>query len=118
MKVPKKIGVSPTEYIDIIFDNDIVSYVSHFLNDLLHLDIYSSGKLFMYNGDGPFRGTVFECKAYKPHNKGIQRVVSVPKKKYDYIMKFMDEENLIEFLNEYYDLYFDKLVVEKEVNFG
>jgi hypothetical protein len=33
-------------------------------------------------------------------------------------MKFMNEETLTEFLNEYYDLYFDKIVVQKETNFG
>lgn len=114
----KKLGVSPTEYISIVFDNDIVSYVSHFLNNLLHLDIYSSGKLYMFNGDGPFQGTVFEYKVYKPYNERIQRIVSIPKNKYDYIMKFMDEESLIEFLNEYYELYFDRIVVERETNFG
>ena len=114
----KKMGVSPTEYIDIVFDGDIVSYVSHFLNDLLHLDIYSSGKLYMFNGEGPFQGTVFEYKVYKPINKGVRKVVSIPKKKYDHIMKFMDKEALSDFINEYYKIDFNRIVVERETNFG
>ena len=114
----KQLGVSPTDYINIVFDGDVVSYVSHFLNDLLHLNIYSSGKLYMHDGDGPFQGTVFEYQKYKPFNEDIRRIVVIPKKKYDYIMKFMNEETLTEFLNEYYDLYFDKIVPQKEVNFG
>jgi hypothetical protein len=114
----KRLGVTPTDYLNIVFNGDVVSYVSYSLNDLLHLNIYSSGKLYMHDGDGPFRGTVFEYQKYKPFNEDIRRIVVIPKKKYDYIMKFMNEETLTEFLNEYYDLYFDKIVPQKEVNFG
>lgn len=114
----KRLGVSPTDYLNIVFDGDVVSYVSHSLNDLLHLNIYSSGKLYMHDGDGPFRGTVFVYDVHKPFNKNVRRILFIPKTKYDYIMKFMNEETLTEFLNEYYDLYFDKIVVEKETNFG
>jgi hypothetical protein len=114
----KELGVSPTDYINIVFDGDVVSYVSHFLNDLLHLNIYSSGKLYMHNGDGPFRGTVFEYQKYKPSNEDVRRIVVIPKPKYDYLMKFMDKETLTEFLNEYYNLFFDKIVVVSEHNFG
>jgi hypothetical protein len=112
----KRLGV--TDYVNIVFDGDVISYVSHFLNDLLHLNIYSSGKLYMHDGDGPFQGTVFEYQKYKPFNEDIRRIVVIPKTKYDYIMKFMNEETLTEFLNEYYDLYFDKIVVQKVTNFG
>lgn len=114
----KRLGVTPTDYINIVFDGDVVSYVSHFLNDLLNLDIYSSGRTYMFNGNGPFQGTVFEYQTYKPLNKDVRRILLIPKTKYDYIMKFMDEESLSEFLNEYYELYFDKIVVQKEYNFG
>jgi hypothetical protein len=114
----KRLGVTPTDYLNIVFNGDVVSYVSYSLNDLLHLNIYSSGKLYMHDGDGPFRGTVFEYQKYKPFNEDIRRIVLIPKTKYDYIMKFMNEETLTEFLNEYYDLYFDKIVVQKETNFG
>jgi hypothetical protein len=114
----KRLGVSPTDYLNIVFDGDVVSYVSHFLNPLLHLNIYSSGKLYMHDGDGPFQGTVFEYDVRKPFNQNVRRVLLIPKKKYDYIMKFMNEETLTEFLNEYYELYFDKIVPQKEVNFG
>ena len=114
----KQLGVFSSDYINIVFNGDVVSYVSHFLNDLLHLNIYSSGKLYMHDGDGPFRGTVFEYQKYKPLNKDIRRILVIPKTKYDYIMKFMNEETLTEFLNEYYDLYFDKIVIQKETNFG
>jgi hypothetical protein len=114
----KRLGVTPTDYLNIVFNGDVVSYVSYSLNDLLHLNIYSSGKLYMHDGDGPFQGTVFEYQKYKPFNEDIRRIVVIPKKKYDYIMKFMNEETLTEFLNEYYDLYFDKIVVQKETNFG
>jgi hypothetical protein len=114
----KRLGVTPTDYLNIVFNGDVVSYVSYSLNDLLHLNIYSSGKLYMHDGDGPFRGTVFEYDVRKPFNEDIRRIVLIPKTKYDYIMKFMNEETLTEFLNEYYDLYFDKIVVQKETNFG
>jgi hypothetical protein len=112
----KRFGVTPTDYINIVFDGDVVSYVSHFLNPLLHLD--KSGRLYMYNGYGPFQGTVFEYHVRKLFYQNVRRVLFIPKKKYDYIMKFMDEETLTEFLNEYYELYFDKIVPQKEVNFG
>jgi hypothetical protein len=125
----KQLGVSPTDYINIVFDGDVISHVSHFLNPLLHLD--KSGRWYMYNGDGPLQGGVFEYVVspgvfkkigndyiYNPSNKDIIRTVWIYQKKYDYIMKFMDEGSLTRFLNEYYNLFFHKIVPQKEVNFG
>jgi hypothetical protein len=33
-------------------------------------------------------------------------------------MKFMDKEALSDFIDEYYEIDFDRIVVERETNFG
>ena len=114
-------GIGIEDFVNIVHDGDIVDYVLVNINELSNLTKYANG-LFMYNGKGPFRGTVFR---YVPRQKTKRLNIEnsyalVPSSKLSYLSSegILTEELLIEFLNEFYDLDITKIVPERETNFG
>lgn len=119
-KAKESLGIELEDFVDIVHDGDIVDYVLININELTDLKKY--GNLYMYNGKGPFRGTVFR---YVPRQKTERVYIEnsyalVPSSKLSYLSSkgILTEELLIEFLNEFYDLDITEIVPERETNFG
>lgn len=120
-KAKESFSLELEDFVDIVHDGDIVDYVLNNINELTELKEYGN-RLFMYDGDGPFRGTVFR---YVPRQKTERLYIEnsyalVPQSKLDYLSSegLITKELLIEFLNEFYDLYITRIVPERETNFG
>ena len=120
-KAKESLGIELEDFVDILHDGDIVDYVLSNINELTDLKEYGN-RLFMYNGKGPFRGTVFR---YVPRQKTERLYIEnsyalVPSSKLSYLSSegILTEELLIEFLNEFYDLDITEIVPERETNFG
>ena len=123
----ESLGISLEDYITIVYDNDIIDYVSNHIPELTDLtryqDIAYSDSVYDYNGDGPLQGLVFKYVGKHKNRKGdtILPYAIIPQPKLTYLMaleRLLTPDMLIEFINEFYELNVTRIVKMPATNFG
>ena len=108
----KELGITTDDYVNIVYDGNLVEYISEYLNPLLHLTITGreeNGKKYIikaqYRGDSdsPLSGYIL---TYYPKNppKIVQSEGYVDPKKWEIIQKYLTKFQFMDFMNEYYEL--------------
>lgn len=123
----ESLGISLEDYITIVYDNDIIDYVSNHIPELTDLTGYQdmgyNDRVYDYNGNGPLQGLVFKYVWKHKNRKGniILPYLMVPQTKLTYLMsleKLLTPEMFIEFINEFYDFDATRIVKIPKTNFG
>ncbi len=108
----KNMGFSVQQFIDLAFDGDLVSYVSEYVNQLLHLEREGLFRSYYASSKGLLDGFVFTYKPSRNMPGGSELPSSIvfniinAKK---IIPDFLDKTLLLEFINEYYFLDAEKI---------
>ena len=108
----KEMGITTDDYVDIVYDGNLVEYVSEYLNPLLNLTISGreeNGKKYIikaqYRGDSdsPLSGYIL---TYYPKNppRISQSEGYIFGKKWEIIQKYLTKFQFMDFMNGYYDL--------------
>jgi len=118
----ESLGISLKDYLTIVYDNDIIEYVSDYVPELTDLTRYSN-YTYDYNGDGPLQGFVFRYVGkYKNERKNNEIAYAIiPRPKLRYLIeeeKLLTKEMIIEFINEFYGLDIVEIAPMRETNFG
>ena len=119
----KNLGISLEDYVTIIYDNDLIEYVSDYIPELLNLTKHS-GNSYDYNGDGPLlRGLVFKYVRKHKTTRGnvVLPYALIPQSKLEYLVeisKLLTEEMIVEFINEYYHKDITRIIPIPTTNFG
>lgn len=121
-KAKKSLGINLEDFVSIVYDDDIVDYVSDFIPELTNLTLHSE-KSYDYNGEGPLAGLVFTYIKRQKTRAGniVEPYANIPKNKLEYLIKeaeLLTEQMFLIFLNEYYDLNMTKIVPIRPTNFG
>jgi len=116
------LGMDLEDFVRIVYDDDIVDYVSDFIPELTNLTLHSK-KSYDYNGEGPLRGLVFTYIKRQKTRAGniVEPYANIPKNKLEYLIQdkqLLTEQMFLIFLNEYYDLNMTKIVPIRPTNFG
>ena len=116
------LGISLEDYISIVYDNDIIDYVSNHIPELTDLKRHSTNS-YDYNGKGPLQGLVFRYRGKHTYNNGnvVLPYASIPQPKLTYLIaleKLLTPDLLIEFINEFYNLNVTRIAKIPETNFG
>ena len=123
----ESLGISLEDYVTIIYDNDLIQYVSDYIPELTDLtryqDIAYSDSTYDYNGDGPLQGLVFKYVGKHKNRRGniVLPYAIIPRPKLRYLIeeeKLLTKEMIIEFINEFYDLDVTEIAPMRETNFG
>ena len=118
----ESLGISLEDYVTIVYDNDIIDYVSDNIPELTDLTKYSNNT-YDYNGKGPLQGLVFKYVGKYKNRRGniVLPYAIIPRPKLRYLIeeeKLLTKEMIIEFINEFYDLDVTEIVPMRETNFG
>lgn len=118
----KNLGISLKDYITIVYDNDIIDYVSDHIPELTDLTKYSNNT-YDYDGKGEIQGLVFRYVGkYKNERKNNEIAYAIiPRPKLSYLIeeeKLLTKEMIIEFINEFYGLDIVEIAPMRETNFG
>lgn len=114
----KEVGITTDDFVNIVYDGDIVQYVAKNTPFLLNLTIYGRSLnekkyIFKYHGDSSsvLNGTVLE---YFPSNPPIkpQSEGWVHHNKWTFLKDYMTKWQFMDFMNEYYDLNMQELRLE------
>ena len=117
-KANESLKISLEDYVTIVYDNDIIDYVSDHIPELTDLTKYSNNT-YDYNGKGPLQGLVFKYVGKYKTKMGniISPHAVIPRSKLLHL-ELLTQEMLIEFINEFYELNVTRIVPMKETNFG
>ena len=122
-KANENLGISSKDFVSIVYDGDIVEYVSDYIPELLNLTKHS-GNSYDYNGDGPLlRGLVFKYVRKHKTTRGnvVLPYALIPQSKLEYLVeisKLLTEEMIVEFINEYYYKDITRIIPIPTTNFG
>jgi len=121
-RAQESLGVDLKDFVKIVYDNDIIKYVSNHIPELTDLTKYSNNT-YDYDGRGPLQGLVFKYVGKHKNRKGdtILPYAIIPQPKLTYLMaleRLLTPDMLIEFINEFYELNVTRIVKMPETNFG
>ena len=111
----KQIGLSTQDFVDIVYDGDIVQYVAKYTPFLLNLTVHGREEgekkyvlKYQDNRDSILNGAVIE---YSPSNPPTQpkSEAYIYLDKWTFLKDYMNKWQLIDFLNHYYDLNIEEL---------
>lgn len=115
----KEVGIDTEDFINIVYDGEMLKYIMDFLFELVDLTFYGELEknkkiIVMYEGtekNSPLKGVVME---YYPKNDGHsgKSVAYIHKNKWDYISKYLTESQFINFAKDFWDLHIEKLNTE------
>ncbi len=121
-KAQESFGMSLEDYVNIVYNGNIIEYVANNIPELTDLkkhSIYS----YDYNGRGPLQGLVFRYRGKHTYRNGniVLPYASIPESKITYLIaleKLLTPELLIKFINEFYDLDVTRIAKIPSTNFG
>ena len=118
----RNLGISLKDYITIVYDNDIIDYVSNHIPELTDLTKYSNNT-YDYDGKGEIQGLVFRYVGKHKNKYGniVLPYLIVPQYKLSYLMaseKLLTPKMFIEFINKFYNLDATRIAKMTATNFG
>lgn len=119
----ESLGIPLEDFVSIVYDGDIIEYVSDYIPELLYLTKHS-GNSYDYNGDGPLlRGLVFKYVRKHKTTRGnvVLPYALIPQSKLEYLIeiaKLLTEEMIVEFINEFYHKDITRIIPIPTTNFG
>jgi len=118
----RNLGISLQDYLTIVYDNDIIDYVSNHIPQLTDLTKYRDNT-YDYNGNGPIQGLVFKYMGKRKNSEGkiVLPYAIVPQYKLSYLMaseKLLTPKMFIEFINKFYNLDATRIAKMPATNFG
>lgn len=121
-KAQESFGMSLEDYVNIVYDGNIIEYVANNIPELTDLRKHSINS-YDYNGRGPLQGLVFTYAGKHKNRKGdiVSPYVSIPVSKITYLIaseKLLTPEMFIEFINDFYYLDAKRIVKIPSTNFG
>lgn len=121
-KAKENLGISLEDFVRLVYDYDIVEYVSDFIPELLYLKNHSVTS-YDYNGEGPLRGLVFKYMRKHKNLRGkiVLPYALIPQSKLNYLIEekeLLTEEMIVEFINEYYHKDITRIIPIPTTNFG
>lgn len=122
VKANENLGISSEDFFTIVYDGDIIEYVSDYIPELLYLRNHSVNS-YDYNGEGPLRGLVFKYvrKHKTPRGNIVLPYALIPQSKLEYLIKekkLLTEDMIVEFINEYYNKDITRIIPIPTTNFG
>jgi len=111
----KRMGLSIEDFINIVFDGNLKNYIEHYMDPILNLKKQTYRTSFLYRGrrwgtetqlSRLFDGVVFEYVPLHENSNGrkIYPHINIPEIKWNFIKIFLEQQTLLTFLNDYYDL--------------
>ena len=121
-KANENLGISLEDFVTIVYDGDIIDYVSDYVPELLYLRNHSVSS-YDYNGEGPLRGLVFKYVRKHKTTRGnlVLPYALIPQSKLKYLIeikKLLTEEMIVEFINEFYHKDITRIIPIPTTNFG